>query len=128
MSAGACSDEPSVEAFCDAVEQVVAAGPLFPDRTDGEPVADLDALAALRDMTDAAPGEIETHTSVLLAEAEGLAAEAAQRVDATQGSASSVTPTTEPPTTPRPQRAQVESAQAEVTAFVADECDIDLSA
>jgi len=125
-SAG-CTDEPSIEAFCDAVDAVQTAGPLFPDRTDGEPVAEPDALAALRSMAAAAPSDIAAQAEVLLAEAEGLATEAAQRSEAIDSSASTTAGPDDAPSAPRPERAAVETAQNEVATFASDECAIDLS-
>lgn len=124
---GACSDEPSTESFCGAAERTVAAGPLFPDRTDGEPVAEPDALAALEDLASSSPDEISAEVDVLLAEARALVADAEARVDAASSS------TTGPPSTsdesaPRPSRAEVDAAQSAVVAYVAGTCDLDLNA
>lgn len=120
---GACTDEPSVESFCAAAEATVASGPLFPDRTDGEPVAEPDALVALEELAGAAPDEVDAEVDVLVAEARALVAEAEARVDGTSAS----TPTSTVADAPtRPSRAEVEAAQVAVVAYVADNCELDL--
>lgn len=120
---GACSDEPSVEEFCAAAEATVATGPLFPDRTDGEPVPEPDALAALEDLADRAPDEVDDPLEVLVAEARALVAEAEARAGAATGSTDTSTTADAPA---RPSRAEVEAAQAAVVAYVTDNCALDL--
>lgn len=123
---GACSDEPSTESFCGAAERTIAAGPLFPDRTDGEPVAEPDALAALEDLAASSPDEISDEVAVLLAEARALVADAEARLDASSSTTGQPSTTTDAPT--RPDRAEVDAAQAAVVAYASENCDLDLNA
>ena len=123
----ACSDGRSVEAFCDQVAVTLAVGPLFPDRTDGEPVADPDALDALVELADVAPDDIADDVDVLVAEARALVAEAsARRQTTTTGAASTGESTTTTASPNRPERAEVDAAQAAVADYVDTECDLDV--
>ncbi|QGG95751.1 hypothetical protein [Actinomarinicola tropica] len=120
-----CSDEPSTEAFCDAAEATVAAGPLFPSRTDGEPVPEPRALDALEALAESSPDEIDGDVDVLVREATALLVEAEARLDAS----TSTSGTTEAPATiDRPSRAEVDAAQRDVVAYAEAECGIDLTA
>lgn len=117
-----CSDGRSVEAFCDQIEATVDAGPLFPDRTDGEPVPSVEALDAIDELADVAPDAIAPSVEVLSAEAQALVADAERRDDAT------TTGTDDESTTgaTHPTRAEVEAAQVAVADYSADECGVDL--
>ena len=126
VMAGACSDGPSVEAFCDQLDDTIAAGPLFPDRTDGEPVPSADALAAIDDLADVAPDEIRGSVEVLVTEANALVADATER-DATTTTGGDDEPVDRSPSDTHPPRADVEAAQAAVTAYAADECGVTLA-
>jgi hypothetical protein len=126
-----CSDGGTVEAFCEQVEATVDAGPLFPDRTDGEPVPSAEGLEAIEELADAAPDEISDAVDVLVAEAEALVAEAADRVTTTTGGDAADDGGADEPDPAdadgaRPARADVEAAQAEVIAFIDRECEVDL--
>ncbi len=121
----ACSDDgKSVEAFCDQLDVAVAAAPLFPDRTDGEPVPSADALEALHQLADVAPGEIEDSVEVLAAEAEALVADVERRAATTTTGADATDGETTGPT--HPERAEVEAAQAAVAEFALTECGVTL--
>jgi hypothetical protein len=122
----ACTDEPDDEAFCAAAERTVAAGPLFPDRTDGEPVAEPDALAALEDLAEASPDAIAGEVEVLLAEARALVADAEARQD--PGESTTSTTVTGSEASERPTRSEVDAAQSAVVAYASDTCAIDLNA
>lgn len=125
VAVAACSDGRSTEAFCDQVEATLSAGPLFPDRTDGEPVPSADALDAIEELGDVAPDEIRDAVDVLVAEAGALVAEAEDRntttTDRDEGDdgASEDAPA-------RPEREAVDAAQSEVVAFAERECEVDL--
>ncbi len=121
----ACSDGRSVESFCDQVAVTLAVGPLFPDRTDGEPVADPDALDALVELAEVAPGDIADQVEVLVAEARALVADAESRRQTTTTGTSGAADEAE---APHPDRAAVDAAQAAVAAYVDAECDIDVTA
>lgn len=122
--AASCSDGRSAEAFCDQLEVTLAVGPLFPDRTDGEPVPEPEALEALEDLADTAPEPVRSSVEVLLAEAQALVADATERQDrdATTTTADEDAESTRPT---HPARADVESAQSAVTDYTVAECEID---
>lgn len=124
IASGACSSGPSVEEFCAAADATRDAGPLFPDRTDGEPVPEPDALAALEDLAASSPGTIEDEVDVLLAEARALVADAEARTGG--ATTSSATTTTSGDPLPRPTRAEVTEAQSAVVAYIDEECDLDV--
>lgn len=120
----ACSDGRSTEAFCDQLGVTLAAGPLFPDRTDGEPVPEPDALEALEELADTAPDPVRDSVDVLLAEAEALVADASDRQDDDESTTTSEGDESTRPT--HPPRADVEAAQVAVTDFAVSECEVDL--
>lgn len=124
VMASACSDDRSIEAFCDQLDVTVAAAPLFPDRTDGEPVPSADALDALHQLADVAPDEIEDSVEVLAAEADALVADVEQRAATTTTGADATGGATTGPT--HPERAEVEAAQAAVAEFALTECGVTL--
>jgi hypothetical protein len=126
VMAGACSDGSSVEAFCDQLDDTIAAGPLFPDRTDGEPVPSADALAAIDDLADVAPDEIRGSVEVLVTEANALVADATERDATTTTGDDDDEPVDRSPSETHPPRADVEAAQAAVTAYAAAECGVTL--
>jgi hypothetical protein len=113
----ACS-ESSVDAFCDRAETAAEIGPVFPARTDGEPVPDLAALAALEAMAEAAPDELVDEMEVLVDTARALTDQARARQE--NGS--------EAPDSGRWSRRAVDQAQRAVLDYIAAHCDIDLSA
>jgi hypothetical protein len=125
LMAGSCSDGRSVEAFCDQLDDTIAAGPLFPDRTDGEPVPSVDALTAIDELADVAPDEIRSSVEVLVTEANALVADATER-DATTTTADGDEPIDRSPSETHPPRAEVEAAQSAVTAYASAECGVSL--
>ncbi|MFP3905747.1 MAG: hypothetical protein ACLFWR_01845 [Acidimicrobiales bacterium] len=107
----------ATEAFCERVAVAHEVGPLFPARTDGEPVANLDALDALEQLAAAAPDEIDDEAGVLVDEARALVAEARARRENSFTS----------PDSDRWSRRAVEQAQSAVFEYAATQCDIDLT-
>lgn len=112
-----CTGPSTDEAFCSQVEVVQAAGPLFPARTDGEPVPNPDALEAILGLGDHRPEEISEEISLLVEAAESLSDQAQQRLGQTAQ--------VQPPES-RWSRSAVESAQRAVIAYAAQTCAIDL--
>jgi hypothetical protein len=120
-----CSDERCTEAFCDQLDATIATGPLFPDRTDGEPVPEPDAMAALEELSEVAPDAIRDDVEVLVAEGRALVADADER-DAATTTSTDAGPDDDTTTRPtHPARADVEAAQVSVATFSADECGVD---
>lgn len=111
----ACSGS-SIDAFCDRAETAAEIGPLFPARTDGEPVPDLAALAALEAMAEVSPDELADDMDVLVETGRALADQARARRE--NGS--------EVPDSSRWSRRAVEQAQRAVLDYIAAGCDLDL--
>ena len=105
------------EAFCAQLRVSQDAGPLFPPRTDGEPVPNRAALEALIELGRVAPAEIREDVQVLVDEAEALVADAESRQKGAQLS----------PQTSRWSRSVVVSAQRAVFRYSVASCDIDLT-
>jgi hypothetical protein len=118
---GACSGD-GEDAFCERVTATREAGPLFPPRTDGEPIPNLLALEAIVAMGDTvppgAPDEVRDALKVLVDEAIRLVDDAEARLT---GAAPAVTPDTS-----RGRRA-VAASQTVVVEYIAVTCDIDLT-
>lgn len=112
-----CSGSSTDEAFCRQIEVVQAAGPLFPARTDGEPVPNPETLEALVGLAEHRPDAIAEEVSVLVESAQALSAEAEARLGRTAQ--------VDPPNS-RWNRTVVESAQTAVISYAAETCDIDL--
>lgn len=116
LALGGCSDS-TTDAFCERAGVAHEVGPLFPARTDGEPVANLDALDALEQLAAAAPEEIDDDVGVLVDEAQALVVEARARRENSFTS----------PDRDRWSRRAVEQAQSAVFEYAATHCDIDLT-
>jgi hypothetical protein len=114
----ACGGPSADEVFCERVAEVQQAGPLFPARTDGEPVAEPAALAALERLAERRPDEIDAELGILVDEARALVDDAEQRM----GREAQVSPPSG-----RWSRSAVESAQSAVSSYAALTCDIDLT-
>lgn len=114
----ACSRPSAAGAFCDRLTAVQEAGPLFPSRTDGEPVPNLAALAAIEELADRPPDIVAEHVQVLVDEARSLASQAAARMGQTAQ--------VEAPER-RWSRNVVESAQSAVAGYAQEECGIELT-
>lgn len=112
----ACSGSSS-EAFCDRATTAHQAGPLFPARTDGAPLPNLEALTALEAMADAAPSEIAAEMQVLVDEAQALVRAAQVRRE--NGSSF--------PDNDRWSQRAVERAQSAVIDYSDTHCDIVLT-
>jgi hypothetical protein len=112
-----CAGESPEVAFCSRLEEVREAGPLFPARTDGEPVPDPRVLELLEALATDAPAEIVDELAVLVEEARVLVAEAQDRRAGTSTSA----------TTDRWSRSVVEQAQRAAFDYARSTCDIDLT-
>lgn len=114
--AAACGPS-ELDAYCERVDELAASGPLFPTRTDGEPVPDLDALEAIEAVAEAAPSEIADEATVLADEARALVEEAeARRANRSI-----------PETSDRWSPSVVEQAQNAVIEHVDAECGLDLT-
>lgn len=113
-----CSGPSTDDAFCSQVQNVQAAGPLFPARTDGEPVPDPVALEAIIGLADHRPDAISDDIIVVVEAAQALSAQAQQRLGQTAQ--------VQPPES-RWSRSAVESAQRAVIHYAAQTCEIDLS-
>ncbi len=114
---GACSGPSAADGFCDQVTVVQQAGPLFPARTDGEPVPNSTALAAIEGLADHRPEPIAEAIDVLIDEARSLSIQAQERL----GQSAQVDPPNR-----RWSQSAVESAQSAVIAYAAEHCDIGL--
>ena len=113
---GACSESP-IDAFCDRARTASEVGPLFPARTDGEPVPDLEALSGLEAMAAAAPSEIAPEMQILADEAQALVNEVENREK--NGSFF--------PPSDRSSRRAVERAQSAVIDYSDTHCDVVLT-
>lgn len=118
LTATACGGPSTDEAFCSQVQIVQAAGPLFPARTDGEPVPNAEALEAIVGLSDHRPEAIADDLDLLVEAAQSLNEEARQRLGQTAQ--------VQPPER-RWSRSAVESAQRAVIEYAAQTCDIDLN-
>lgn len=107
----------SLDAYCDRVAEVATVGPLFPARTDGEPVPHLEALEAIEAMAAAAPDEVADDAAVLAGAARALVDEA----EARRTNRSTFDPTD------RWSPSVVEEAQNAVIDHADTECGIDLT-
>ena len=113
---GACSSDDGVNAFCQRLDATWDQGPIFPTRTDGEPVPDLEALERLQQLAAAAPEEIAEAFKVVAEHAEDLVQEAQIRTESGSSIAGSG----------RWSQSVVESSQSAVLQWADDSCDIDL--
>lgn len=117
LAASVACGPSEIDQFCDRVAELQAAGPLFPARTDGEPVPDPDVIEAIEAMAAAAPSDIAEEAEVLADEARALVAEAESRRTNQSHSA----------TTDRWSPSAVEQAQIAVISYADTECGLDLT-